>query len=261
MNDLPSPPVRPFRGPPFLTPGRLARAILLYIALALVPPSPLERPLFVVRLLTSPPPERVAVPVDGVRPSDLRGSWGGPRSGGRRHEGIDILAPRGTRVIAAVDGIVSRVASDRLGGLVVWQLGPGGHMHYYAHLDRQSGFRPGDRVFAGDTLGYVGTTGNARGGPPHLHYGIYTGGGAIDPFPLLTRAAPRPPEPAARAVDRPQVRPDDEPAQRRPRRPTTAPAERTEDATASLPPKRAATPSSGRPGADRPAHADARPVA
>ena len=166
-------------------------AFVLYVAMAIVPPAPFEQPLFLMKLVSAPPPERVSVPVDGVRAGDLRDSWGGPRSGGRRHEGIDILAPRGTRVVAAVDGLVWRVGTDRLGGLVVWQLGPGRQLHYYAHLDRQAHWRPGDRVNVGDTLGTVGTTGNARGGPPHLHYGIYeSGGGAIDPFPLLTGRRP-----------------------------------------------------------------------
>lgn len=183
--------MRSLPAPSFLTPGRLVGAALLYLLIAIVPPAPFEKPLFLMKLMSAPAPERVSVPVQGVRPAALRDSWGGPRSGGRRHEGIDILAPRGTRVVAAVDGLVWRIGTDRLGGLVVWQLGPGGQMHYYAHLDRQAVWRPGDRVSIGDTLGYVGTTGNARGGPPHLHYGIYTGrGGAINPFPLLTQPDP-----------------------------------------------------------------------
>ena len=79
-----------------------------------------------------------------------------------------------------------RVGTDPLGGLVVLLLGPGGQSHYYAHLERQADLRAGDAIAAGDTVGFVGTTGNARGGPSHLHYGIYGAAGAIDPFPLLT---------------------------------------------------------------------------
>ncbi len=164
------------------------RAAVLYLFLALVPAARLERSLPIARLLAAPPPEHVAVPVDGVRADSLRDSWGFARSGGRRHEGIDIFAPRGTRVLAPVGGIVWRVGADPLGGRVVWLLGPGGQMHYFAHLDHPANPRGGDAVAAGDTLGYVGTTGNARGGPPHLHYGIYAGAaGAIDPYPLLVR--------------------------------------------------------------------------
>ena len=176
-------------GPPFPTIGRLVASAALYLLPALVPPSPLEQSLFMMRLLASPAPGHIALPVAGVRVADLRDSWGGARSGGRRHEGVDIFAPRGTRVLAATEGIVWRLGDDRLGGRVVWTLGPGGQMHYYAHLDRYAvDLRAGDRVNVGDTLGTVGTSGNARGGPPHLHYGIYSRtAGAVNPFPLLAR--------------------------------------------------------------------------
>ena len=176
---------------PFPTLGRLFGAAALYLLLALVPPRPLDGPLLLVRLMTAPAPSHLAMPVDGVRVRDLRDSWGNPRSGTRRHEGIDIFAPRGTRVLASSEGIVWRIGTDRLGGLVVWVLGAGGRLHYYAHLDRRSGRRVGDPVNIGDTLGYVGTTGNARGGPPHLHYGVYAGAdGAINPYPLLVARPP-----------------------------------------------------------------------
>ena len=175
---------------PWLVAGRLWAVAVIYVTLALIPPAPFEKPLLLLSLLTAPPPTSVALPVDGVRAKDLRDSWGNARSGGRRHEGIDIFAPRGTRVLASTHGIVSRAGTDPLGGLVVWVLGPGGQRHYYAHLERHSTLRTGDLVNVGDTLGYVGTTGNARGGPPHLHYGIYAGAtGAVDPYPLLV--APR----------------------------------------------------------------------
>lgn len=188
---------------------RLVAALLLFAAPAVIPPSwwstaTLERPRFVFRLLEAPAPDRVDVPVARVAARDLRDSWGGPRSGGRRHEGIDIFAPRGTPVTAATDGLVWRVGTDPLGGLVVWILGPGRQMHYYAHLDRYADVRGGDHVAAGDVVGYVGTTGNARGGPPHLHYGIYAGGVAIDPYPLLV---PRTPARSAPAPA-PRARPD-----------------------------------------------------
>ncbi|MNT39589.1 L-Ala--D-Glu endopeptidase precursor [compost metagenome] len=68
-------------------------------------------------------------------------------------------------------------------------MGPGRQLHYYAHLDDYAAIRAGDIVVAGTVLGYVGTTGNARGTPPHLHYGIYTAGGALNPYPLLKERA------------------------------------------------------------------------
>lgn len=141
---------------------------------------------FAVQLSTRPAPASVAVPVAGVARRDLVDTWGGARSNGRRHEGIDIFARRGTGVIAATDGLVARVGENSLGGLSVWVYGPGRQRHYYAHLDRYAeNLSAGDRVAAGDVLGYVGNTGNAQGTPPHLHYGIYAMGGAINPYPLL----------------------------------------------------------------------------
>ncbi len=152
----------------------------------------LDNALFAIRLTTQPAPERIAVPVQGVARSSVNDTWGAARSGGRRHEGVDIFARRGTPVIAATEGIVSRIGENRLGGTVVWVYGPGRQRHYYAHLDRVAeSLESGQRVAVGDVLGYVGNTGNARTTPPHLHYGIYTVTGAINPYPLLTGAAPK----------------------------------------------------------------------
>ncbi len=176
---------------PFFTIGRLFGAVVLYVLLGMIPPSPFEKPLYLLRLTSAPAPDHVAVPVDGVLARNLRDSWGNPRGGGRRHEGIDIFAPRGTRVVASTEGVVWRIGTDPLGGRVVWIFAAGRQMHYYAHLDRYATIREGERVAVGDTLGYVGTSGNASGGAPHLHYGIYVSGrGAIDPYLLLTSPAP-----------------------------------------------------------------------
>jgi murein DD-endopeptidase MepM/ murein hydrolase activator NlpD len=126
-------------------------------------------------------------PVRGLAARAVHGPFGAPRdSGRRRHEGIDIFAPRGTPVVAAVDGWITGSTTNRLGGNVVWLWSPARRIAlYYAHLDRHAVSR-GERVKAGDVLGYVGTTGNARGTPPHLHFGIYaTGEGAVDPAPFV----------------------------------------------------------------------------
>lgn len=146
----------------------------------------IERSIYAVRLASMPAPEVLPVPVQGVQQKTLRDTWGGTRSGNRKHEGIDIFAPRGRPVLSATEGLVTRTGTNKLGGNVVWVMGPGRQMHYYAHLERHADVQPGERVAAGTMLGYVGDTGNARGTPPHLHYGIYTGAGAINPFPLLT---------------------------------------------------------------------------
>ena len=104
---------------------------------------------------------------------------------------MDIFAPRGTPVLSATRGIVVSVREGELGGRQVWVMGPAGERHYYAHLDDwQAGLQTGDLVAPGDPLGTVGTTGNARGTPPHLHYGVYGKDGAYNPLPLL-KAYPR----------------------------------------------------------------------
>lgn len=150
----------------------------------------LQRAFYMARLTMMTKPAFLPVPVDGVAARGLRDTWGGARGEGRKHEGIDIFARRGTPVRAATEGIVVDVGVNRLGGQVVWVLGPGGQRHYYAHLERYGDIEDGERIAAGRVLGYVGTTGNAQGTPPHLHYGIYGLGGAINPYPLLVATPP-----------------------------------------------------------------------
>ena len=127
------------------------------------------------------------VPVSGVRAAQVRDTWGAPRGGGRKHEGQDIFARRGTPVYSATEGYVVRVGENTLGGKVVFVHGPGGRWYYYAHLaDYAPGLAVGDYVTTDTLLGSVGDTGNARGTPPHLHFGVYTTAGAVNPHPLLT---------------------------------------------------------------------------
>ncbi len=138
----------------------------------------------------------MTVPVEGVGPKQLASTWHAPRSGGRRHEGADVFAKKGTPVVSAVDGHVWRVGEDRLGGNVVWVLGEGHTLYYYAHLDQfADGLAVGQRVRRGTTLGLVGNTGNARTTPSHLHFGMYRIGWrgirAVDPVPRLQRLATR----------------------------------------------------------------------
>ena len=117
----------------------------------------------------------------------LADTWGGARSQGRSHEGIDIFAARGTPIQATTQGIVSKVGENTLGGRVVFIIGPGGAGHYYAHLEDYADISPNDWVNVGDIIGYVGDSGNAKGTPPHVHYGIYINGGAVNPYPLLQK--------------------------------------------------------------------------
>ena len=127
-------------------------------------------------------------PVEGHSPRSILSFFGAPRDGGRRrHHGVDVFARRGTPVLAAAAGRADRVRNTRIGGKVVWlRDGQRGASIYYAHLDSQH-VSDGDLVEPGDTIGFVGNTGNARTTPPHLHFGIYRRGeGPIDPFPFLT---------------------------------------------------------------------------
>lgn len=174
--------------------------IALFVgAYALVGPY-VNNMLYAMRLASLPAPTSLPVPVRGVQERALRDTWGGARGGGRKHEGIDIFAKRGTAVRSTTEGIVLRVGENRLGGQVVWVLGPGGQRHYYAHLDRFSDVAAGMRVEEGRVLGYVGNTGNARTTPPHLHYGIYGADGPVNPYPLL-RTDVRPGAGAANTAD------------------------------------------------------------
>jgi peptidoglycan LD-endopeptidase LytH len=127
------------------------------------------------------------LPVERAQRPDIQSFFGAARDAGRReHQGVDIFAPRGTAVIAAAGGIVSSVGTNTLGGNVVWVARPArGEVLYYAHLDQQR-VTAGTLVKEGDVIGTVGNTGNARSTVPHLHFGIYTAAGAVDPLPYIS---------------------------------------------------------------------------
>lgn len=145
---------------------------------------------FVLKIYTQP---SYAFPVSGANNSNIQSFWGAQRAGGKRsHEGNDIFAARGTPVIAVTDGRVSSTGNRGLGGKQVWlRDGLLGKSLYYAHLDSIA-VSTGKSVKIGDTLGFVGNTGNAKTTAPHLHFGIYKGyQGAIDPLPFIEmRAVP-----------------------------------------------------------------------
>ena len=161
----------------------------------------LQNAMYLAELIGDDAPQSLPLPVKGASARAVRDTFGAPRPGDRTHQGIDIFSPRGTAVLSTTRGIVSRVGENSLGGTVVWVLGPAGDRHYYAHLDSVADIRSGQRIVAGDVLGTVGTTGNARGTPPHLHYGIYRNSvGAVNPFPLLSKQPDGQHERAARAA-------------------------------------------------------------
>jgi murein DD-endopeptidase MepM/ murein hydrolase activator NlpD len=145
---------------------------------------------------------QLIVPVQGVRPKELHDTYTAPRGGGSRsHEALDILAPRGTPVLSATDGVLRKFHDSAAGGLMVYAGDATDRfVLMYGHLDRYAdGIVEGQPLRRGQVIGYVGTTGNAPAGTPHLHFAIARGqpsvawwrGTPVDPYPLLTgKAAP-----------------------------------------------------------------------
>jgi peptidoglycan LD-endopeptidase LytH len=137
----------------------------------------------------------LGLPVEGLKVTDLRDTFADAR-GGHRHEALDILAPRGTRVLAVDDGRVAKLFNSVRGGLTVYQFDPTeSFCYYYAHLDGYApGLVEGERLTRGEALGFVGTTGNAPPNTPHLHFTVFKlgpekhwwEGTPIDPFPVWT---------------------------------------------------------------------------
>lgn len=135
------------------------------------------------------------VPVEGIAREALRDNYSEPRSGGRSHEALDIMAARGTPVRAVEAGKVARLFTSKAGGLTVYQFDPTSTFsYYYAHLDRYAdGLSEGQYVRAGQMIGYVGSTGNAAADAPHLHFAIFRlgaerqwwKGDPVNPYPLL----------------------------------------------------------------------------
>lgn len=140
-----------------------------------------------IRKLPKKAVKELRVPVIGVTVKSLSDTWGDSRSNGRAHEGIDIIAKRGTLVVSPTDAVVTRIGDDNLGGKVVYTANPGGERFYYAHLDGfAKGLKVGQVLKPGDLIAYVGNTGNASHTVPHLHLGIYKKG-AGNPFPRLKK--------------------------------------------------------------------------
>jgi len=191
------------------TPLRFFRSAVLCCTLAALaacagakPPPPAPRPAGGPRVLGEPVrpiASTLIIPVEGVLASQLRDSYHAGRSGGRTHKAIDIMAPRGTPVLAAADGTILRLRQGSLGGNAIYQLDRDGRTrYYYAHLDRyRRGLREGEPVRQGEVIGYVGDTGNAGRGNYHLHFSVailsdvrrYWEGENLNPYVLLREAA------------------------------------------------------------------------
>lgn len=141
----------------------------------------------VAQLYAKDPDQRIAMPVQDVSKSQITNTWHAARGTNRLHEGQDIFAPQGTPVLSATDGYIVNIGENTLGGQTVSVVGAGGRTYYYAHLDSYAPhIAEGDYVTTQTLLGHVGTTGNAADTPPHLHFGVYAPGGALNPLPLLS---------------------------------------------------------------------------
>ena len=137
----------------------------------------------------------IVLPVAGADMSKVEDSYSEPRDGGRVHRAIDILAPRGTPILSADDGKILRMTTNTLGGISMYTVDTENRLvYYYAHMDHYNdAMSPGRTIVKGDTLGYVGTTGNAPKDTPHLHFqvmrwpadGKYWNGDPIDPYEAL----------------------------------------------------------------------------
>lgn len=152
--------------------GKLAGKVIFFIHVA--------------QLYTKDPDKKLTMPVQDVEKKQIANTWHAPRDSGRLHEGQDIFAPRGTPILSATEGYVAHIGDNSLGGQTVSVVGAGGRTYYYAHLDAYAPhLAEGDYVTTQTLLGFVGTTGNAADTPPHLHFGVYQTGGAVNPLPLL----------------------------------------------------------------------------
>lgn len=167
------------------------------------PPHPHTAPNTPVAAGSSRVPTDIIIPVAGVEASALKDTFEEGRVG-HVHHAIDILAPRGTAVLAAVDGPIRKLFTSAAGGLTIYQFDRAGELvYYYAHLDRYApGIGEGMDVAQGTVIGYVGTTGNAPPETPHLHFAIERLGPEklwwrtepINPYPILMTVASAPPE-------------------------------------------------------------------
>jgi murein DD-endopeptidase MepM/ murein hydrolase activator NlpD len=153
---------------------------------AKIPTEKAFAPFSYAALLASAPEAKIQIPIRQIKAKQISDTFQAPRGSDRLHQGQDIFVPRNTPVYSATDGYVWRIGENKLGGNTVWILGAGGRIYYYAHLESYAPeLKVGDSVTTETVLGFVGTSGNAKGTPPHLHFGVYTQSGAINPLSLF----------------------------------------------------------------------------
>ncbi len=174
---------------------KVATVLLAFAAISVLAWTAADLPAAAPARMVQRLPEGIIIPVAGVRASELRDNFDDARAG-HTHGAIDIMAPRGTGVVAAVDGKVRKLFTSKAGGLTLYQTDPLEEtIYYYAHLDRYAaGIREGSPLRRGEVIGYVGTSGNAPPNRPHLHFAIqrlpatkeWWKGVALNPYPILT---------------------------------------------------------------------------
>jgi murein DD-endopeptidase MepM/ murein hydrolase activator NlpD len=138
---------------------------------------------------------KLLIPVEGMKLAQLSDNFDQPRGTERHHEALDIMAPKGTKVLAVADGKVAKLFDSKAGGLTVYQFDPSDKLaYYYAHLDKYAdGLKEGAEIKRGDLIGYVGVTGNSSPTAPHLHFAVFEltpekqwwKGTPLNPFPLM----------------------------------------------------------------------------
>ena len=141
------------------------------------------------------PAGKLMIPVEGIKLAQLSDNFDQPRGKERHHEALDIMAPKGTKVLAVADGKVTKLFNSKPGGLTVYQFDPTEkYAYYYAHLDRYAdGVKEGMQLKRGDLVGYVGVTGNSDPNAPHLHFAVveltpekqWWKGTPVNPFPMM----------------------------------------------------------------------------
>ena len=183
-----APPLPRLPGPASPVTGAAAAASPGIVAVAAAPPatSVAAQPAVSASLL---------IPVMGVQPAQLVDTFEDARGHGRVHDAIDIVAPRGTPVLAARDGTVAKLFRSRPGGITVYEFDPARrYAYYYAHLERYApGLAEGQVLSRGQVIGFVGSSGDASAVAPHLHFAIFLlgpdkrwwTGTAVDPYPVL----------------------------------------------------------------------------
>jgi peptidoglycan LD-endopeptidase LytH len=194
---MPTPAAAPVASAP--APAPAAEAAPSAVPAPAATPAPLPAVATTVPTDVKPASEPLLLPVAGVSAKELTNTFDQPRGTERKHEALDIPAPKGTPVFAVSDGKIVKLFTSKPGGLTVYQFDPlEKYSYYYAHLDRYApNLKEGQTIRRGEMIGYVGTSGNADPAVPHLHFAVFEldakknwwEGAPVNPYPLLTAQA------------------------------------------------------------------------